>query len=129
MYFQTLAVFKGLLPFLLLAGALGVALEYFGTRDIMLSSVFGGGPGTVLLWIAVGVPLYFCNGAEVLFLRPLMSHGFPMGTGIAFSLTSTVICTTSIAMLLRMIGARLTVILIGCVVAISLGLALIMNYA
>ncbi len=128
-YFQTLAIFKGLLPFLLLAGALGIALEYFGTRDLLLRDMFGGGVGSILAWILVGVPLYFCHGAEVLFLRPLMNHGFPMGTGIAFSLTSTAICTTSIAMLMRMIGARLTIILISCVVAISLGLALIMNYA
>jgi len=128
-YLQTFAIFKGLLPFLLVAGALGVALEYFGTRDLILHGMFGGGAGSILAWILVGVPLYFCNGAEVLFLRPLMNHGFPMGTGIAFSLTSTAICTTSVAMLFRMIGSRLTFILIGCVVAVSLGLALIMNYA
>jgi uncharacterized membrane protein YraQ (UPF0718 family) len=127
-YFQTFAVFKRLVPFLLATGALGVVLEYVGTRDLMLRSVFNNGVAGILAWILVGVPLYFCNGAEVLFLRPLMSHGFPMGTGIAFSMTSTVICTTSVAMLLKVIGARLTVILIGCVVAISLGLALIMNY-
>jgi uncharacterized membrane protein YraQ (UPF0718 family) len=128
-YLQTFAIFKRLLPFLLVAGALGVALEYFGTRDLMLHGVFGSGVGSIMAWILIGVPLYFCHGAEVLFLRPLLSHGFPMGTGIAFSLTSTVICTTSIAMLFRMIGARLTLVLIGCTVAISLGLALIMNHA
>jgi uncharacterized membrane protein YraQ (UPF0718 family) len=129
LYLQTFAIFKGLLPYLLVAGAMGVLLEYFGTRDLMLHSVFGSGPGSIMAWILVGVPLYFCHGAEVLFLRPLMNHGFPVGTGIAFSLTSTVICTTSIAMLFRLIGARLTFILIGCVVAISLGLALIINHA
>lgn len=128
-YFQTFAIFKRLLPFLLVAGALGVALEYFGTRDLMLHGVFGSGVGSIMAWILIGVPLYFCHGAEVLFLRPLMNHGFPVGTGIAFSLTSTVICTTSIAMLFRMIGAKLTVILIGCTVAISLSLALIINHA
>ena len=128
-YFQTFAIFRGLLPFLLVAGGLGVLLEYVGTRDLMLHGVFGNGIGSIVLWILVGVPLYFCHGAEVLFLRPLMNHGFPIGTGIAFSLTSTAICTTSIAMLFRMIGGRLTLILIGCVISISLGLALIMNYA
>jgi uncharacterized membrane protein YraQ (UPF0718 family) len=129
LYLQTFAVFRGLLPFLLVAGALGVIIEYVGTRDLMLHGMFGNGAGSILAWILVGVPLYFCHGAEVLFLRPLMNHGFPMGTGIAFSLTSTAICSTSIAMLFRMIGGKLTLILIGCVVSISLGLALIMNYA
>ncbi|MGD9141802.1 MAG: permease [bacterium] len=127
-YLQTFAVFKGLLPFLLAAGALGMALEYFGTRDLMLYGLFGKGAAGIAGWILVGVPFYFCNGAEVLFLRPLMNHGFPVGTGIAFSLTSTAICTTSIAMLFRMIGLKLTLILIGCTVSISFGLALIINH-
>jgi uncharacterized membrane protein YraQ (UPF0718 family) len=127
-YFQTFAVFKGLLPFLLVAGALGVALEYYGTRDLILHGLFGDGPVGIAGWILVGVPFYFCHGAEVLFLRPLMNHGFPVGTGIAFSLTSTAICTTSIAMLFRLLGARLTLVLIGCVVSIAFGLALIMNH-
>jgi uncharacterized membrane protein YraQ (UPF0718 family) len=94
----------------------------------MLNGLFGKGVGTIMAWILIGVPLYFCNGAEVLFLRPLLNHGFPVGTGVAFSLTSTAICTTSVAMLLRMIGVKLTLILIVCVISISLGLALIMNY-
>lgn len=127
-YFQTFAIFKSLLPFLIIAGGMGVLLEYFSTRDLVLHGVFGDGVAGIMTWILVGVPLYFCHGAEVLFLRPLMSHGFPVGTGIAFSLTSTAICTTSIAMLFRLIGTRLTVILIGCIISISLGLALIINY-
>lgn len=127
-YFQTFAIFKRLLPFLIVAGGMGVLLEYLSTRDLVLHGVFGDGVAGIMTWILVGVPLYFCHGAEVLFLRPLMNHGFPVGTGIAFSLTSTAICTTSIAMLFRLIGAKLTLILVGCIISISLSLALIINY-
>ncbi len=74
-------------------------------------------------------PFYFCNGAEVLFLRPLVNHGFPLGTAVAFSLTSPAICTTSIAMLFKIIGKRLTVALVACVALISLALALLINAA
>jgi uncharacterized membrane protein YraQ (UPF0718 family) len=127
-YLQTFEVFKRLLPFILVAGAVGLLLEYTGTRNLMLSGMFGGGVGSVLAWILAGIPLYFCNGAEVLFLRPLMAHGFPVGTGVAFSLTSTAICTTSVAMLVRMIGGRLTAVLVGCIISISLAIALVLNY-
>jgi uncharacterized membrane protein YraQ (UPF0718 family) len=126
-YLQTFAVFRRLFPFLLVAGAAGVLLEYAEMRDFMLQQVFDRGPGGVMLWILAGVPLYFCNGAEILFLRPLMTHGFPLGTAIAFSLTSTAICTTSIAMLTRMIKLKLTVVLVGSIVGISLALALMLN--
>lgn len=80
-----------------------------------------------MTWVLVGVPLYFCNGAEVLFVRPLVVHGFPLGTGVAFSMTSTAICATSIAMLLKVIGRWLTTVMVGCVVAGSLALGLVLN--
>jgi uncharacterized membrane protein YraQ (UPF0718 family) len=51
-----------------------------------------------------------------------------MGTAVAFSMTSTAICTTSIAMLLKVIGKRLTAVMVGSVAAVSLGLALILNH-
>jgi uncharacterized membrane protein YraQ (UPF0718 family) len=118
-YFQTFAIFKRLLPFLIVAGGMGVLLQYFSARDLVLHGVFGDGFAGIMTWILVGVPLYFCHGAEVVFLRPLMNQGFPVGTGIAFSLTSTAICTTSIVTLFRLISGRLTVILIGCIISIS----------
>lgn len=126
-YLEAFALFKGLLPYLLLAGGIGVVLEYAGPRQFLLWRSFGLGPAGVLIWILVGIPLYFCNGAEVLFLRPLLSHGFPVGTAIAFSLTSTVICTTSIGMLFKVIGTRLTLALIASVISISLVLAVALN--
>jgi uncharacterized membrane protein YraQ (UPF0718 family) len=126
-YLEAFRVFRGLLPFLLVAGALGIALEYLGPRTALLAGRLGEGPAGIMTWILVGIPLYFCNGAEVLFLRPLMSHGLPVGTGIAFSMTSTVVCTTSIAMLLKMLGTRTTLLMVACVVGISLAVALLMN--
>jgi uncharacterized membrane protein YraQ (UPF0718 family) len=127
-YLETLHMFKGLLPYLAIAGGLGVGLEYLGARSFLMRGGFGTGAVEVLVWTLVGVPLYFCNGAEVLFLRPLVSHGFPLGTAVAFSLTSTAICVTSIGMLFKVIGARLTLILTACVILSALGLALLINW-
>jgi uncharacterized membrane protein YraQ (UPF0718 family) len=126
-YLETLSVFKGLLPYLAIAGSLGVGLEYLGPRSFLMHGGFGTGTVEVLVWTMVGVPLYLCNGAEVLFLRPLVSHGFPLGTAVAFSLTSTAVCVTSIAMLFKVIGTRLTLILTACVSASAVGLALLIN--
>jgi len=126
-YLETYDIFKRMLPFVLAGGALGVLLEYMGPRSFLLDGRAGAGQAGVIAWILIGVPLYFCNGAEVLFLRPLMNHGMPIGTAIAFSLTSTAVCTTSIAMLLRIMGSRLTITLVSCVIIISFLLALLIN--
>jgi len=128
-YLDTLRVFTGLVPYLVIAGAMGVGLEYLGPRAFLMRGGFGSGPLEVAIWTLIGVPLYFCNGAEVLFLRPLVSHGFPVGTAIAFSLASTAICITSVAMLFKVIGARLTLLLTACVAASSVGIALLINWA
>jgi hypothetical protein len=126
-YLETYEMFKRLLPYLLIGGALGVILELMGPRVFLMNRQTGRGLIGTFVWVLIGVPLYFCNGAEVLFLRPLVTHGFPLGTAVAFSLTSTVICTTSIAMLFRIIGKRLTVALVACVAFVSLALALLIN--
>jgi uncharacterized membrane protein YraQ (UPF0718 family) len=128
-YLETFAIFRRLLPYLVVAGAVGIGLELLGPRTALLTGRLGRGPAGIAAWIVVGIPFYFCNGAEVLFLRPLMSHGFPVGTGIAFSLTSTAVCLTSMAMFGRMIGARLTLIMIGCIFAISALIAILLNLA
>jgi uncharacterized membrane protein YraQ (UPF0718 family) len=126
-YLETYGLFRRMLPYLIVGGALGVLLEYMGPRTFLLNELSGKGVAGVLAWILIGVPLYFCNGAEVLFLRPLVNHGFPLGTAMGFSLTSTAICITSIAMLLKTIGNRLTIALVTCVATISFVIALIVN--
>jgi uncharacterized membrane protein YraQ (UPF0718 family) len=128
-YLETYEMFKSLLPYLLIGGGLGVLLELIGPRFFLMNRQTGGGLIGAFVWVLIGVPLYFCNGAEVLFLRPLVNHGFPLGTAVAFSLTSTAICTTSIAMLFKIIGKRLTIALVACVALISLTLALLINAA
>jgi uncharacterized membrane protein YraQ (UPF0718 family) len=124
---ETGAIFRRLLPYLIVAGAFGVAIEHLGPRTTALAQGSLGGVVGILAMILIGTPLYFCNGAEVLFLRPLINHGFPLGTAVAFSLTSTAVCTASIAMLLKLLGVRLTVLLVACLLTLSLAAALVLN--
>ena len=127
-YLEAFSLFRKLLPYLVVAGLFGVGLEYLGPRRFLMRGGFGDGVGEVAIWALVGVPLYFCNGADVFFLRPLVSHGFPVGTAIAFSLTSTAVCVTSLAMLLRLVGGRLTAALAIAVPAVAILLALLLNW-
>ena len=129
-YLETLAVFRSILPYLLLAGTLSIAFDLLKPeRWLEAGSLPGGGLGSTLggaLVVLVGIPLYLCHGTEVLLLRPLVHHGVSLGTAVGFSLTSTGVCLTSLAMLGRFLGRRATIVLAGSVLftALALGFAI-----
>lgn len=116
-YETTFSIFKKILPFMLIAGAMGMVIELYAPGNLLknydLSNNF---VGTVLV-ILVGVPVYFCNGADVLFLQPLIRCAdLPLGTAMAFSLTSTSICITSLVLLVKFIGKKLTFVILMTVI-------------
>lgn len=125
---ESVRQFGRLAPFLAISALLTIALELSGARGHWMQADWGRGVTGVLLAVAIGVPLYFCQGSEVILLRPLLDHGVPVGTGIAFTLCATAVCLTSLAMLLRYLGSRLTLVLLGSVVGCSISLALLWNW-
>jgi len=130
-YLETLAVFRSILPYLLIAGTLSIAFDLLKPeRWLEAGSLPGGGLGSTLggaLVVLVGIPLYLCHGTEVLLLRPLVHHGVSLGTAVGFSLTSTGVCLTSLAMLGRFLGRRATIVLAGCVLFTALALGFVID--
>ncbi len=127
-YLGTYDVFLKVLPYLFIAAAGGLAFELLAPRNLLLRLHIGNNVWGILLVIAVGLPLYLCHGAEVFFLRPLLAHGgLSFGTAMAFSLTSTSICITSMVMLLKFLGRRLTFVLTVNIVVVTLLLSLLIN--
>jgi uncharacterized membrane protein YraQ (UPF0718 family) len=109
-YTETFRIFKQLAPYLLIAGVFSLAFEIFQPSELLEKLQLKEGPLSAALFILVGMPLYFCNGADILFLQPLVNYGgLSMGTSIAFSLTSTAICISSFMMLLKYLGKKLTI--------------------
>jgi uncharacterized membrane protein YraQ (UPF0718 family) len=129
-YEMTWAVFKKVLPFLLVAALMGLALEWIQPEDWVDRYQLGDSFLGTLLVVLAGVPVYFCNGADVLFLKPLVAHRIlPVGTALAISLTATSVCVTSVVLLTRFLGRRLAAALVACVIVISLVLAYVTNMA
>lgn len=109
-YSETILIFWKLIPYLLIAGAISMAFEVFQPTDLLEKLQLKAGPLSSSIFILIGVPIYFCNGADILFLQPLVNYGgLSLGTSIAFSLTSTAICISSFMMLLKYLGRRLTI--------------------
>lgn len=127
-YLKTFHIFKSVAPYLIAGGLLSVGIELFVPKSSALSSMINNSfLGNVLL-ILTGIPLYFCNGTDVLLLRPLVCSGIYTGTAIAFSLTSTAICITSMFMLFKFMGKKLTIILTVYIFGAVLTLSQIINF-
>ncbi|MBU0985466.1 MAG: permease [candidate division Zixibacteria bacterium] len=113
-------VLRKILPFVLVAGLLSMLLELAGPGNWLKSLDLSDGVFGLLLVVVVGVPVYFCNGADVLFLQPLVQHGsLPLATALAFSLTSTSVCLSSLVLLVKYIGRRLTVVLLVSIIILT----------
>ncbi|MEW5925758.1 MAG: permease [Candidatus Zixiibacteriota bacterium] len=114
-------IIKKIAPYILAAGFISFLFEMINPegwlKSIELSNSI---PGTMAA-ILIGIPIYFCNGADVLFLKPFVHHGaISAGTAMAFSLTSTSICLSSFVMLLRYIGKRNTIIILASIILTTL---------
>jgi uncharacterized protein len=126
-YQRTISIFVSILPYLGAAAVLGILLDLLTGKSITLLETI---PNTVLgrlAIIAVGVPLYLCNGTDVLILRPLLHSGVSLGTAVAFSLTSTSVCITSIVMCMKFITKRTTFFLVSFIFAASVGISFLID--
>jgi len=126
-YIKTWDIFKSIIPYLMAGGLIGAAIELLLPGSMSLPSLVNDSLISNIILILAGIPFYFCNGTDVLLLKPLLCSGILTGTGIAFSLTSTAICITSMFMLFRFMGKRLTFILIAHIFVITLVISQVIN--
>jgi uncharacterized membrane protein YraQ (UPF0718 family) len=114
-------------PFIFLAGLINIAIELANISEVVPFTQAGGMLGTIVILLA-GIPLYFCGGAEILLVRPFVMHGLVgLGTAVGFSVTSTAICIASAAMLVKIMGARATLLMASLILLISFALATLAN--
>lgn len=131
-YLKTYSILKGLFPYFIVAGVMGMALEWAAPSNFLTKLQISNNIYAIIISILIGIPLYFCHGAEILLLRPLIHQsGFTDGAAIAFSLASTSICMTSLAMTVKFLGKKLTLILVGtlAILIFMLGLSIDMLFA
>ena len=127
-YLKTYEVFKKILPYLIVAGAAGILIELAAPANFLKNHTISNNITGVMVAVLVGIPVYLCHGAEVLFLRPLIHQGgLFLGTAMAFSLASTSICITSFVMLIKFMGKKLTIILLTNLIIATLILGVLLN--
>jgi uncharacterized membrane protein YraQ (UPF0718 family) len=121
-------MFRSICLYIMIAGIISIGFELTGPTTIELATKFGNTVLGSIILVLSGIPIYLCNGTDVLILRPLLYTGISLGTAIAFSITSTSVCLSSIALLSKFLGLKYTIILTTYITAFSIIIGLIINF-
>lgn len=110
----------------ILAGLIGVLIP----PDI-LTRYLGGGLGSMLIMLAIGIPLYICATASTPIAAALILKGVSPGAALVFLLAGPATNITSLTVLFKVLGKRATLIYLGSITVCTLlfGLALDQVYA
>lgn len=127
-FVKALHITLSLLPYILIGGAISLGIELFNPKNILSTFNFSNQWIAMLIMAIIGVPIYVCNGADMILLKPLLSFtDLSVGSSMVFSLTSSVVCISSIIMMDRFLGRKLTVILVSCITILSLLIGTLIN--
>lgn len=127
-FVKTMMLTRKLLPYILFAALFSFAFQIFDPKKYLEGLSFNHEPWSMLLMVSVGIPIYVCNGADVLFLRPLLAFtDLTLGSAMAFSLSSSAVCIASITMLVRFLGKPITIVLVAVIFVITLLLGFSIN--
>jgi uncharacterized membrane protein YraQ (UPF0718 family) len=127
-FVKTIAITRKLVPYIAIAAALSILFQIANPKTFLESLHFAREPYTMIIMTIVGLPLYVCNGADVLFLRPLVAFtDLSMGSAIAFSLSASAICLASMVMLVKFLGRSLTTVLVITIFVLVLVLGNLIN--
>jgi len=105
---------------LILAGAITALVPEDAAETFL-----GGGLGSMLLMLAVGIPLYICATASTPIAAALILKGVSPGAALVFLLAGPATNATSLTVLLRILGKRATAIYLAMIglCAVLFGLA------
>lgn len=127
-YRKTWLMVGKIAPYILVAGIIGLAFELLKPLNLIDGLGLNNSFLSLIILTGIGTAIYLCNGADILFLAPILQYtDLGLGNAMAFSLSSTAVCTSSIIMLSRFIGKRLTTVLVATTVAIILIFSALIN--
>ncbi len=121
-YEETYLIFKSLFPYLLIAAFISITIDFIFHSNAVNILNFNSGFFKPILLIILGIPIYLCNGADIITLSPLIKYGgLDLAAAVSFSITSVGICFSSFMLLLKLLGKKesllfLTVFFINVIV-------------
>ncbi len=107
---------------LVLAGVIGALVP-----ASVMGRYLGGGLGSMLLMLAVGIPIYICASASTPIAAALILKGVSPGAALVFLLAGPATNLTSLTVLLGLLGKRATAIYLACIALFALACGLLLD--
>lgn len=127
-YVKALKITRKLLPYILIGGLLSFAFAMLNTKNFLHNFDLNREPYASIILTMFGIPIYMCHGADVLFLKPFMQYtDLSIGSAMAFSLSSSAICVSSIVMLAKYLGKKMTTIITITLFVLIVLLSILIN--
>jgi len=115
-------IHKALIVGILIAGAISAAVP-----DDFFAGVLGGGILSMLVMMAVGIPVYVCATASVPIAAALMMKGISPGAALVFLMTGPATNAATITTVWKIMGRRIAGIYLASVAASALAAGLILD--
>lgn len=93
----------------------------------LMTRYLGGGLTSMLIMLAVGIPLYICATASTPIAAALILQGVSPGAALVFLLTGPATNVTSLTVLLRILGKRATVLYLAAIALSSVAFGLLID--
>ncbi len=106
--------------------ALSAIIEVALPADVFATS-WGGGFTSMLLMLALSVPLYTCASSSTPLAAALALKGLSPGAALVFLLAGPATNIGSLVVLLKVLGGRAVAVYLGVVAAMTLGAGLLLN--
>jgi uncharacterized membrane protein YraQ (UPF0718 family)/copper chaperone CopZ len=115
-------IHKALVVGILIAGAISAAIP-----DDFFAGVLGGGILSMLVMMAVGIPVYVCATASVPIAAALMMKGVSPGAALVFLMTGPATNAATITTVWKIMGKRIAGIYLFAVAASALAAGLVLD--
>ena len=114
---------KWMLVGILLAGIISYAVP-----ETLIQEYMGGGLGSMLVMLVVGIPLYICATSSTPLAASLVAKGMSPGTAFVFLLAGPATNVATITMVARFLGKRSAALYVGVISICALGAGILLDW-
>jgi uncharacterized protein len=112
----------------MLIGILLAGIISYVVPETLIQEYLGGGLGSMLVMLVVGVPLYICATASTPLAASLVAKGMSPGTAFVFLLAGPATNAATITMVARFLGKRSAALYVGVISICALGAGILLDW-